>query len=1281
MSNMKRFLFYDVNGKKHYEYFIILSSLFKKYHIPYLVYHNNLTDHQLDSITTVIQFNEKVVIDNIDLHEKITKKPIVIIDHGASNLKWFISKSSRYLSVDYFLTAGPKHKESMEVFFDKQDSIISTGFIKSMQLFAEPSFDVISFCQTYGITGKIILYAPTWNTSNNEDIAIIIKQLSTLSNVICSYHPDDKTDYKPLLTNTHIPTSELVKISDIVISDTSSLLYEACALKKKTIQVIMSNYSDNPAKNYELPVSVGTCELFVGGILTLPIYLLDTIKNIHHFQFNTIWQNVSKTSIINPNVEHALLNDLMSISCKTNKTIPKPKSYSDLKQPLVIYRVHTQTDLHIAVLSGAKIIETKLNPHSILKQYPSLLILNHNVKTYHIQNDHIPETNAILITTSDVILHHYYKLQSYGKRIYLLDYDQIIIDFNKDSKLQANLKYIVKMNCGKFVTEYSQSVFECEMKLLYELLQSTKPIFKIMSDNSIHHLGKKILTTNYIIKGNKYYTFCDIPHSTNDKSTYDILKYGSFTNHHLLKSQSVKSDHVIIANIIEPQVYVNTANCFINKPQYTKQHDIYPILHTITNHPITYSCHLAESDDMIHWKIANIKHNDIISYNSKNKYYDEISYAILQYITHIANKKKEALICDIISQLRHHQHDLFDYIEHRIFGCIHTDCRYGLERNRNMYDYKLQLSYLYNYLNSYITFSILKPIQNHMWIVIDGLQYPKLSDTHYIGMWKNKPQYISVTQKCHTVQLCELQTKAHNVHGIQFNKVWTCKIVNTQVEQSIAICDLSKTMFGLRTSYAKTDHVVNILFDGVIYIIPKHRIVDNKTTLSVLHYIYKYNTKWQFVDTQHTSLDIMTYEIVNEKSLYYGKNSINIIQSCLPNLFDEWVATCKMKYIDTTKYVEPECDVKTIVPHNNISLNLKFVPKCNDIIFTHRSGWKYVINLLQSISNNDGVKITFVNFIEKTFSWDYQTTVPNKNVRSYMNTYVTKHNDKYLIKENGVWKSTTKHVYESGTKLPSLPIRKSWIGIWHNPHNMPLWFNHYHSPQSILKRPEFLESLKTCKGIFVLSEYFKSWLSKQIDVPISVIPHPTNIPLIKFDFDKFLKNDDKCLIQIGYWLRRMCSIGLVSTTMKKIWLYGNDWSIACLKMETEHHRKHNELCSDMSDVIKLNVSNVMYDLLLSQNICFVHLYDSSANNAVIECIVRHTPLIINKHPAVVEYLGEDYPLYFSELDEVAKILTDYELIRKGYEYLKNNTTIHEHISSHHFIKQFVESSIVQNLIS
>ena len=98
------------------------------------------------------------------------------------------------------------------------------------------------------------------------------------------------------------------------------------------------------------------------------------------------------------------------------------------------------------------------------------------------------------------------------------------------------------------------------------------------------------------------------------------------------------------------------------------------------------------------------------------------------------------------------------------------------------------------------------------------------------------------------------------------------------------------------------------------------------------------------------------------------------------------------------------------------------------------------------------------------------------------------------------------------------------------------------------------------------------------------------------------------------------------------------------------------------------VNNDEYDDLLSKNIVFVELYDSSANNLVIECIARNTPILINPVGGVVDYLGKDYPFYFNTLEEASYKLQNKELIKETTNYLKNKSEVNSKIDINNFYK-------------
>ena len=99
------------------------------------------------------------------------------------------------------------------------------------------------------------------------------------------------------------------------------------------------------------------------------------------------------------------------------------------------------------------------------------------------------------------------------------------------------------------------------------------------------------------------------------------------------------------------------------------------------------------------------------------------------------------------------------------------------------------------------------------------------------------------------------------------------------------------------------------------------------------------------------------------------------------------------------------------------------------------------------------------------------------------------------------------------------------------------------------------------------------------------------------------------------------------------------------------------MCNGVDFIDKL--CNDDYDQLLTNNIVFINLVDSSAVNTIIECIVRNTPIIVNDHPAVVELLGPNYPLYFKDNyknyfemnQQVVSLLSNTNNIKKAYQYL------------------------------
>ena len=306
----------------------------------------------------------------------------------------------------------------------------------------------------------------------------------------------------------------------------------------------------------------------------------------------------------------------------------------------------------------------------------------------------------------------------------------------------------------------------------------------------------------------------------------------------------------------------------------------------------------------------------------------------------------------------------------------------------------------------------------------------------------------------------------------------------------------------------------------------------------------------------------------------------------------------------------------------------------------HRSGWSYVLDQLAPLHNDEGA--FFDSFVERNFSW-------KREIETYT---------------------------------------QDWVGILHNPPFTPEWFFGFNSLEKIIIKPQFQESLKTCKGLFTLSTDLAEYVQSETGVPTCPLIHPTEKVDKTFNFKKFLKNEDKKIFLIGYWLRNMLSLFLLPldkfSNYRKIRLlpYGGGSPVETinhflLKQKEIYGKevpsKYNDNTYDLT-----RLSNQDYDNLFVDNIMFLDLYASSANNGVVEAIARATPTLINKLPATIEYFGKDYPLFFDTLDEAAAKALDYDLIEKAHQYLLTCET-RQKLDGNYFRKSLEESDIYQSL--
>ena len=295
---------------------------------------------------------------------------------------------------------------------------------------------------------------------------------------------------------------------------------------------------------------------------------------------------------------------------------------------------------------------------------------------------------------------------------------------------------------------------------------------------------------------------------------------------------------------------------------------------------------------------------------------------------------------------------------------------------------------------------------------------------------------------------------------------------------------------------------------------------------------------------------------------------------------------------------------------NDFKINVHSI---NGYYGDHRFSNNAILESFSKIHSSDA-EISFIWFVEKYFIWGG---------------------------DDGEGKSKT-----------FAPINKPWIGVLHVPPMTPKWAGNQFA--QLYDQNEWNLSLKNCKGLICLSNYMTNDL-KLIYPKIRhyALKHPISqkaSTVERFNFDAFQENPR--VILSGYWLRRHKLFYEWDAPMKKIHLLKK----YSLNMMNNEYRAFGQTQArkDLESVEQINyLPNNEYDALLQTSILFLYMYDTSANNAVIECILHATPFISNRHPAIEEYAGKEYPLFVEE-DElngltIGEILS---LSEQAHEYLK-----------------------------
>lgn len=228
-----------------------------------------------------------------------------------------------------------------------------------------------------------------------------------------------------------------------------------------------------------------------------------------------------------------------------------------------------------------------------------------------------------------------------------------------------------------------------------------------------------------------------------------------------------------------------------------------------------------------------------------------------------------------------------------------------------------------------------------------------------------------------------------------------------------------------------------------------------------------------------------------------------------------------------------------------------------------------------------------------------------------------------------------------------------WVGIFHHPPNLPEWLDPSATIQAIFSTRKFQASLVHLKGAIALSDYLGGWLRATLRCPVLVRKHPTAPGAFNFSIDRWEAQEKRRIVQIGWYARNHRAIYQVDVPdgFQKIHLLQDR---AWISRGIQRTDKHSPLRNQpwLGDVIVMHeLNNIQYDYLMATSVILNQYWDVSASNTIVEAVARCTPLLVNRHPALAEYLGSEYPLFFDELRDVRGLLQDPTRIRDAYRYL------------------------------
>jgi len=230
------------------------------------------------------------------------------------------------------------------------------------------------------------------------------------------------------------------------------------------------------------------------------------------------------------------------------------------------------------------------------------------------------------------------------------------------------------------------------------------------------------------------------------------------------------------------------------------------------------------------------------------------------------------------------------------------------------------------------------------------------------------------------------------------------------------------------------------------------------------------------------------------------------------------------------------------------------------------------------------------------------------------------------------------------------PHTEPWVGIFHHPVevNSPLASDAKHALRSIEQNQYWRESLPYLRGAIALCEYVANELRDWLNVPTMSLWHPTDTDVPQWRPEALASRQ---LVQAGFCLRNTQLIYQIDSHWSRMQLFGaSKWYRS--RDEALRRLSVRPLIKPDEVHIQERLDDQSYDDLLAESVMVTELYGAAANNLIVECMARGAPILVNRLPAVEEYLGRDYPLFYADVAEIQELLDPDRLLAASEQLLE-----------------------------